>query len=524
MPPAPDEPTTELITNLGIEGCATLLALGLILLGTTEMGRRAIRAAGRRIVRYIRIGLWGARLRIGYRLALRLQPERWDGMVQARKLTGLRRGKVRRTPGGIAVRLTLGGALDLEAVRARTSQLETGLGLRRGSARVKPTSRADKAVLDIVLRDPLAKPIEWTKPAQTVRLAAAVKLSVTPFGDTISLDVKQRVGIFGTSGSGKSCVQRLLGAHIVQAVDADLEVWDLKFGIESQHYEGKAHRVTTVEDAVARVDWLLDEEFPRRAAIMSARGTSTWKETPTDKALVLMVDEGNVIIREFTAEQKKRFFRVAEQGRALGCYLIWATQYPKATNLPTELRSQLNVRICLKLNSSEESELVFKEEAGQGWEPHRLRGVGWLLIKSDAHREPEESKAVWLSESVFRTIGPVTQQKALVPVSRPVPPRPTKAPTVHLPAAQQPVQKPVASKKIDVKVTMADEIRLALAVAFTPVGNNEIARQIGRDRGAVSRVISKLVAAGEVATNEDKKYTLITATADQADPKKGIDS
>lgn len=525
MPPAPDEPTTELITNLGIEGCVTLLTIGLLLLGTTDIGRRAIKAAGRRIVRYIRIGLWGARLHIGYRLALRLQPERWDGMVQARKLTGLRRGKVRRTPGGIAVRLTLGGALDLEAVRTRTSQLETGLGLRRGSARIKPTSRADKAVLDIVLRDPLAKPIEWKKPVQTVRLADPIRLSVTPFGDTITLDAKQRIGIFGTSGSGKSCVQRLLGAHVIQAVDADLEVWDLKFGVESQNYEGKAHRVTTVEDAVARVDWLLDEEFPRRAAIMSARGTSTWKETPTDKALVLMVDEGNVIIREFTTEQKKKFFRVVEQGRALGCYYLHATQYPKATNLPTELRSQLNVRICLKLNSSEESELVFKEEAGQGWEPHRLRGVGWLLIKSDAHREPEESKAVWLSETVFRTIGTQAPQKALPPVSRPLPPYPSHAPTVHLPAVQASAQPaPAPRKKIDVKVTMADEIRLALAVAFDPIGNNEIARQIGRDRGAVSRVVAKLIAAGEITASPDKKYSLVLATADQAENQKGTDA
>jgi hypothetical protein len=529
----PNPPDVEIdlhwvVSTLGLEGCAVLVALGLLLLGSTKLGRRAMRAAGRRLARYIRVTVWGARLGIGYRLASRLQIERWDGMVNARKLPGLKRGKVRRTPGGIAIRLTLNGALDLDAVRSRTSQLETGLGLRRGSARIKPTSRADKAVLDIVLRDPLAKPILWQPPKTVVRLTDPVKLSITPFGDAVTLDVKQRLGIFGTSGSGKSCVQRLLGAHVVQAVDADLEIWDLKFGVESEHYEGKAHRVTTVEDAVARVDWLLDQEFPRRAAIMTAKGTSTWKETPSDRALVVMVDEGNVIIREFTTEQKKRFFRVAEQGRALGCYLIWATQYPKATNLPTELRSQLNVRICLKLNSSEESELVFKEEAGQGWEPHRLRGVGWLLIKSDNHREPEESKAIWLSESVFRTIGTKT---LLEPAQAAFPPRPTYDPTVHLNGPQIPAQTPVVPEvkkperaKLEVKVTVADEIRMALGFSPEPLGNNEIARQIGRDRGAVSRAIAKLADAGEVTANQDKKYSLVLTTADQADRTKGSEA
>lgn len=544
MPTAPEQTTPPeikinlagLIDALGWQGCVVLVTLALILIGSTEIGRRAVAAAVRRITRYIRIKLWGLRLGIGYRLAARLQPERWDGMVAARKLPGLVRGKVRRTPTGIAVHLRLGGSLTLEDVTRNTGQLEAGLGLHRGTARVKPVKRADKAILHIVLRDPLAEPTVWAHPTRFVRLRDAVRLAIDPFGDVVDLDIRQRLGIFGTSGSGKSCVQRLIGAHVIQALDAELEIWDLKFGTESQHYEGKAHRVTTVEDAAARVDWLLDVEFPRRAAVMAARGSSSWKESADDPALVLMIDEGNVIIREFNDAQLKRFFRVAEQGRALGVYIIWATQYPKATNLPTELRSQLNVRICLKLNSSEESAMVFKDEKNEGWEPHKLKGVGWMLIKSDAHREPNEARAIWLSEERFRDIQrvettPLTPQ---VPVSRPIPPCPPFAPTVHLPVQQQyvveltkatPVAPPTAPRKrIDAVPTVADDIRLALAVSSEPRGVREIARITSKNPGTVSRALEKLVASGEIHMNEDKKYTLITTTADQADRKKGTEA
>lgn len=541
MPPAPEQTTppgieidlSGLIDALGWQGCVVLVALALILVATSARGRRAVCAMARRLVRVIRIRLWGLRLGIGYRLASRLQPERWDGMVAARKLPGLVRGKVRRTPIGIAVHLRLGGSLTLEDVTRNTGQLEAGLGLHRGTARVKPVKRADKALLHIVLRDPLAEPTVWTHPTRFVRLRDAVRLAIDPFGEVVDLDIRQRLGIFGTSGSGKSCVQRLIGAHVIQALDAELEIWDLKFGTESQHYEGKAHRVTTVEDAAARVDWLLDVEFPRRAAVMAARGTSSWKESSDDPALVLMVDEGNVLIREFKDEQLKRFFRVAEQGRALGVYIIWATQYPKATNLPTELRSQLNVRICLKLNSSEESAMVFKDEKNEGWEPHKLKGVGWLLIKSDAHREPNEARAIWLSEERFRDIQHVAAMPLLV-VERPIPPRPPFAPTVHLPAQQTPVvelTKPTPApapgpsrKRIDVTPSVADDIRLALAVSSEPRGVREIARITGRNPGTISKAIEKLVASGEIHANEDKKYTLITTTADQADRKKGTEA
>src|SRR5438105_9357637 len=230
MPPAQTEPTppgitvdlSGLIETLGWRGCTVLVALALILVGSTETGRRAIKALVRRISRYIRIRLWGLRLGIGYRLAARLQPERWDGMVAARKLPGLVRGKVRRTPIGIAVYLRLGGSLTLEDVTRNTGQLEAGLGLHRGTARVKPSKRADKALLHIVLRDPLAEPTVWKPTGRPVRLRDAVRLAVDPFGDVIDLDIRQRLGIFGTSGSGKSCVQRLIGAHVIQAVDAEL--------------------------------------------------------------------------------------------------------------------------------------------------------------------------------------------------------------------------------------------------------------------------------------------------------------
>lgn len=540
MPPAQNEPTppeikinlADLVDAIGWQGCVILVALALILVGSTEIGRRAVAAAARRITRYIRIKLWGIRLGIGYRLASRLQPERWDGMVASRKLPGLVRGKVRRTPIGIAVHLRLGGSLTLDDVTRNAGQIEAGLGLHRGTARVKPVKRADKAILHVVLRDPLAKPTLWVPPQRAVHLKDPVRLAVDPFGDVIKLDIRQRLGIFGTSGSGKSCVQRLIGAHVVQATDAELEIWDLKFGTESQHYEGKAHRVTTVDEAAARVDWLLDTEFPRRAALMADQGTSSWKESPTTPALVLMVDEGNVIIREFKDDQLKRFFRVAEQGRALGVYIIWATQYPKATNLPTELRSQLNVRICLKLNSSEESAMVFKDEKNEGWEPHKLKGVGWLLIKSDAHREPNEARSIWLSEERFRDVPhvgvtPLTPQK---PACRPVPPRPDFAPTVHLTKPQKPVVELTKAipapaqerqvKKISVTPSVADDIRLVLAVSFKPRGVREIARLTARNPGTISKALDKLVAAGEITANEDKKYTLITTTADQADRAK----
>ncbi|MFC8801804.1 hypothetical protein ACFT2C_29090 [Promicromonospora sp. NPDC057138] len=153
------ETVAHVLSELGPKGLAVLLAVGacLLLWMMGKTGRRwlakalakAIRDASRAIVRYVRIGLWAARLRMPVRLAIRLQPDRWRAMTEARKLTGLKRGKVKRTPMGVDIRVTLGGSLTLESLTARIKDLETGLGTRRGAIRVEPGSSAHKALVRI---------------------------------------------------------------------------------------------------------------------------------------------------------------------------------------------------------------------------------------------------------------------------------------------------------------------------------------------------------------------------------------
>jgi hypothetical protein len=477
------------------------VAVVMLLWRSGPKGRRFLARTGRKLIRkawrYARITWWASRLGIGVRLAGRLQPDRWDAMVVSRQLTGLRRGKVSRTPSGVSVRMTLSGSLTLREVSGKARQLETGLALAHDTARIVRTNRADRVLLQILLRDPLAGGVLWTPPRGTVRLRDPMPLAKTAFGDVLTLDLKNRTGVFGTSGSGKSCVQRLIGAHVAQAVDADLEIWDLKFGTESQHYAGKAYRVTSASQALDRVDWFLGNELPRRAALMEAWGRSNWPESAAHPARVLIVDEGNGIIRGFNAKQQARFFQLAEQGRALGVYLVWATQFPKAENLPTELRSQLNVRVCLRLQTGEESQLVFKDEAKDGWQPHKLPGVGWLLVKSEDHREPVEAKAFWLSEDGFRAL-----PLAGAPVEEPEPEG------VDLVKDDD----PVAVERVPptpASPTVAQDVWDQLALADVPLSMSELARRTGRSKAGVHAAVHAMLADGR-AVREPKGFRLST--------------
>jgi hypothetical protein len=473
------------------------------------------------------------KLGIPYELAERLQKSKWSEMCRSRKLPGLERGDMEKTPYGVAVHVKFRGSLDFASVQRGLGQLETGLDTAAGSLRLRQGATAGSGVIDIRLRDPLKGGVPWEQPVVPVRLAHPLRLAVTPFGDTVELDLKQRVGVFGTSGSGKSCVQRLIGAHVAAAIDADLEIWDLKFGVESQHYAGKAHRVTSVEEAVDRVEWLLNTEYPRRAAKMRDRGVSEWTETPWDPARVVVIDEGNMVVRGFgewrgDAEEGERpgakgapllqLFQAIEQGRALGVYFVWATQFPKSTNLPTEIRSQLNSTVCLKLRNDREARVVFGDEGvSEGWAPHNLLGPGWLLLQDEGHPDPVDAKSVWLSVDTFRSV-PASVQDSDTDTGQDTDREPlqSRTPGQSLPGTefvqgQDSVKLSAVPDRTASTVSM--DIWTVLALSEDSLSLSEIARRSERSKSAVHAALGKMTEDGTVV-QDDVGYRLAVADTD----------
>jgi hypothetical protein len=460
-------------------------------------------------------------MRMSIRLAYRLQPERWREMCQARKLIGLKRGKVKRTPMGVDVRVTLGGSLDLETLNARIRQLETGLGTRRGAIRIEGGDSAHKAIVRITVRNPLAKAVSWLQPAGPVSITEPARLSMNAFGEWTEVDLQQRILVIGASGSGKSSTQRVLAAAVILAEDADLEVWDLKQGTESQHYEGKAIlRITNAADCKARIKHLREVEIPRRAALMQKLGTSTWPTSTRHRDRIVMVDEGAALIRELDDEERDELFTFLEQARAYGIYLWWATQFPKSTNLPTELRSQMSCVIALKMRRGSESRVVFEELTKEGWTPHRLPGKGWLMVLDDDHDEPEESRAAFIDEKQFRALkATLPEEPEAVAVEPQLPQMPAYAPTIPQQAVapvsfvkDEPEEAAVVPSPEELPTP--DAVRTALAdapAAGLSAANLQLVT--GRGKTQVYAAIQQLQDDGDVVKLGHGRYALASTEA-----------
>lgn len=527
MPDAHQDPTpaindtTDLAINLGWKGCAALITLALILLAQSPRARRAALNAWKALGLQLKM-LTLIRMGASRKLARRLQRETWDAMCAHRGLTGLLRGKIRRTPFGIAIHVRMSGALTAEAVSTKMNQIETGLGVNRGSLRLIPGRKADRAVIAITLRDPLAAAAAW--PGHVSRdIRKAVLLGRNEHGEKITVNARQRFVVAGTSGAGKSVFLRIIGATAVTCTNARLSYVDLK-AVEASLWQAiPGVEVATTADQVRALVNRIGDRMRGRLQAMAARGDVDHTPTKDEPAEIIIVDEGAELKRAGLDDVVQQLESLAQLGRAADFWLVWASQYPtdKSGGLPVGIGTQAEAVVGLRVETPRINRNVFGEDAGgSGWEADKLPGGGgWFLLRDPQHTHPERARAYLLEPENVRALVP--SRSPLLPpaaVSPAIPPVPSHAPTVHLTKAQEPVQPvpaPEPRKKIDVKVTVADEVRMALAFSPVPLGNNEIARQIGRDRGAVSRVVAKLVASGEIHTDQDKKYTICLASADR---------
>jgi hypothetical protein len=529
--PHDDHVLTDVVQSLGWEGSLVLVTFALLLTAQSPRARRVIASMVRAIVHELRL-LKLVRMGTTRTMAKRLQKDSWDAMCAHRGLTGLVRGKIRKTTYGVAVHVRLGGALTVDVLTSKLRQVETGISAQIGSIRVVPRKRADRAVLAITLRNPLASALAWPgHPSRDIRKAIALGRDET--GARITVKARQRFVVAGTSGAGKSVFLRIIGASAVVSTNARLSYIDLKAVEASLWQRIPGVDVATTPDQVRELVNRIGARMRERLHAMAVRGDVDHEPTVQEPAEIIIVDEGAELKRAGLDDVVTQLESMAQLGRAADFWLVWASQYPtdKSGGLPIGIGTQAEAVAGLRVESPRINRNVFGEDAGStGWSADTLPGGGgWFLLRDAEHTAPERARAYLLDADDVRKLAPTNPQTPVLPAAESViPPMPTVAPTVHLVKKAiedaRPVEQPAPRKKIDVKVTMADEIRMALAFAPEPLGNNEIARQIGRDRGAVSRVVSKLVAAGEITASQDKKYTLVLATADQADHTEGTEA
>ena len=197
----------------------------------------------------------------------------------------------------------------------------------------------------------------------------------------VPVKAMQHMLVGGTTGAGKSVFLQQIVWQLVHSAEVErVVILDLKGGVEFFRYRDNP-RVEIVWEfpGVIRVVNALVELMAKRQEIMRQEGTTSWQGQRT----FVVIDEYAEIQADIDAAYDRaekglarqlsaNLVRIARRARALGLVLICALQKPTLDAMDSALRSNLNCRICLRVNSRQQAVAVLDDLDDAPLEPRAL--------------------------------------------------------------------------------------------------------------------------------------------------------
>ena len=225
--------------------------------------------------------------------------------------------------------------------------------------------------------------------------------------------------IGGTRGSGKSEAILSLLAQMAAWGTVDLTLVDLaRQGLDLGRFAPLAEAQRVIQE-LAPLQVALDLANRRahsRAAKMRELGMRVLDEPTRERRLrAMVIDEIQQPMSDFKA--RLAITRAAQEHRAMGGFIIAATQYPTIAalggdQLGPQFRAQMGYRACFKVTSGTEAGVILgKSIEGDG--PHRMRtGPGSAVVDADDGGQTAIRTWRMTDEWLARHIGLLTAARA----------------------------------------------------------------------------------------------------------------
>jgi DNA segregation ATPase FtsK/SpoIIIE, S-DNA-T family len=322
----------------------------------------------------------------------------WPDLAENMGLPGSRIASVVIDAWGWTGRLILRKGTTAAQAINQLPAIESGLGIRPGTARAVPDpARADRVILRVIEKDPHAEPIPWKEPGSAT-IIQPIDLGLYETGTPVLVSfLRRNVLIAGTTGAGKSIIVSIVVAQMAKC--ADVERWgiDMKGGMELKPWAQTLHKLATTPQQATALLAAAVAKLDERAAHMAALGLRVWEPAPDDPAIEILIDE----YAELPPEALEHADSIARRGRAVAVNLIAATQRPTQEAMGgNAVRSQMDVRICLRVRERRDTDLILGQGAlSAGWDASALTQPGTFLISDPEHATPDRARAYLITDA-----------------------------------------------------------------------------------------------------------------------------
>lgn len=226
---------------------------------------------------------------------------------------------------------------------------------------------------------------------------------------TAPLEKMPHLLIAGATGSGKTvCINSIIVGLLYQNSPQDLRfiMVDPK-RVELPTYNGIPHLLTPVitetKKTVNALKWTIGE-MERRFDVLSKAGKrniQTYNETAEEKMpyIIFVVDELADLMITSAAEVEAGIIRVAQMARAVGIYLILATQRPSVDVITGLMKANIPARIAFSVASIVDSRTILDCSGAE-----KLLGRGDMLFLTAELSKPKRIQGVYVSDNEIKRV------------------------------------------------------------------------------------------------------------------------
>ncbi|MCK4745197.1 DNA translocase FtsK, partial [Candidatus Parcubacteria bacterium] len=215
--------------------------------------------------------------------------------------------------------------------------------------------------------------------------------------------------IAGSTGSGKSiCINSIILSLFYQNSPNELKfiMIDPK-RVELPVYNNTPYLIapviTDVKKTVRALKWAISEMERRFEVLAEARKRDiiSYNAVSEEKMynLVIIIDELADLMASAGAEIENLIIRLAQMSRAVGIYLILATQRPSVNVITGLIKANITSRIAFSVVSLMDSRTILDMSGAE-----KLLGKGDMLFISNEISKPKRLQGAYISEKEIKNI------------------------------------------------------------------------------------------------------------------------
>ncbi len=263
----------------------------------------------------------------------------------------------------------------------------------------------NKVVAKVRLRDIISSP-EFRKRKSNLMITLGKDVS----GKTWMIDLRSNphLLIAGSTGSGKTiCINSLVLSLMYQNSPQDLKfiMVDPK-RVELPVYNKTPYLavpvITNVKQTIIALRWAIGEmerRFEKLSEVGSRDILSYRKKGYEMPSLVIVIDELADLMAAAGSEMEALIVRLAQMSRAVGIYLILATQRPSVNVITGLIKANITSRIAFSVASLTDSRTILDSSGAE-----KLLGKGDMLFVSAEISKPKRLQGAFVSEEEIRRV------------------------------------------------------------------------------------------------------------------------